>query len=145
MPRHFPLAAVLAVRQQKEDAEERALTAVLAEMNGLRVAVARAEQVMVQHANERFREVLGSHSAAHHQSSQARWTLLRNTKQSLQQQLQTLELRRAEQQVRYLKARCDREMLTELEVQGRAFWEAEQEMREAKRMDDLFASRRLRD
>lgn len=144
MPRNFPLAAVLAVRQQKESAEERALTAVLAEINGVRVGIARAEQAMVQHGNDRAREVSASHSAAHHQASHARWTLLQKTRRSLEDQLRVLETRRAEQQGRYLRARSDREMLTELQVQQRAAWDAELATQEAKQMDDLFASRRLR-
>ena len=144
MPHKFSLAAVLSVRQQKEEAEERALTAVLAEANSLRLAIARAEQQMVQHASARAREVSNAHSAAHHQATQARWRMLRDTRGNLLGQLHALEQRLAEQQVRYLRARSDREMLTELKTQGRASWEAEMRSREAKQIDDLFAARRLR-
>lgn len=145
MPRKFPLTAVLAVRQQKEESEERALTAILAEAVGVRLAIERAELHMVQHTDDRAREVSLVHNAAHHQAHHARWTMLREHKQALLQQLQMLELRRAEQQTRYLRARSDREMLTELQIQQRASWEAELLTREAKQMDDLFASRRLRE
>ena len=144
MPHKFPLAAVLSVRQQKEEAEERALTAILAEANRTRLAITRAEQQIAGHANTRAREVLSSHNAAHHQAAQARWIMLRDTRQALLQQLQTLEQRRAEQQARYLRARSDREMLTELKARGRASWEAESNAGEARRMDDLFAARRQR-
>lgn len=144
MPRLFPLAAVLAIRQQKEDAEERALAAIAAEVQGMRAALAHVERELREHAAGRARDPQALHLGVHHQALEARSRALGHAKAQLSEQLQILEARRAEQQTRYLAARSAREMLTELRQAQRIAWEDEMAHREAKRVDDLFTARRLR-
>ena len=79
MPRQFPLAAVLAVRQQKEDAEERALGVISAKVAEVRGAIARVEGEVVRHGAQRLAEVSATHSAAHHLAISQRWHMLQET------------------------------------------------------------------
>lgn len=144
MPRIFPLAAVLAVRQQKEDAEERSLLALGAQLQGIQTAIQHVQTELDLHGDTRAREIDQTHFAVHHQSGQARWANLRAALLQLQTRLRALEIQKAEQQARYLAARSDREMLTELRTTQRTAWEAELAGREAKRIMDLFAARRPR-
>lgn len=144
MPRTFTLAAVLALRQQKEEAEERALAAISAQVQQIRSALERVAQETTRHAQERAREVHSLLAAAHHQASHAQLLLLRRAQAEWNEQLDAAERLRHEQQARYVEARSQREMLSELQQQQRAAWEDELSDREQKRLDDQFASRRLR-
>ena len=144
MPRNFPLAAVLSVRQQKEEAEERALGAIGARIAVVNTSITRIESEMIRHGVVRASEVSAVHSAAHHLSTHDRWKMLGEARANLHGELKQLEVQRSEQMARYLKARSDREMLTELRSKQRAAWNAEVEGREAKRVADVFAARRHR-
>lgn len=144
MPRTFALKAVLAVRQQKEDAEERTLASLAAQENQIRTAIARIDQELARLQVARANEVQTLQLGAQHQASFAKWKSLREAQAGLRAQLEALESRRLEQQARYLTARSDREMLTELQQKQRAAWDAETKLREQKRIDDLFNARRRR-
>lgn len=144
MPRQFTLAAVLTIRQQKEEAEERALGAISGRVAEMRAAIARVEQERVRHGTVRASEVSAVHSAAHHLATANRWKALGDARANLLSELKQLELQRSEQLATYLKARGDREMLTELRSKQRAAWNAEVETHEAKRVADLFAARHHR-
>ena len=141
MPRPFPLSAVLAIRQQKEEAEERALGAIGARVAEVRAAVARIEAELVRHGAERASELSATHLAAHHVAAGNRWKMLRETRANLLNGLQKLESQRSEAMARYLAARSDREMLTELRAKQRDAWNAELADREAKQIADLYAAR----
>ena len=145
MPRRFPLAAVLNLRQQQEDAEERALGAIAAKILDVRTALGRVEAELVRHRTARAAEVAGLESAAHHVASDLRWKMLGDTRANLLGGLKQLETQRLEQMKRYLTARSDREMLTELRAKQHDAWNAEIAARDAKRIADLFAARRHRD
>ena len=141
MPRPFPLSAVLAIRQQKEEAEERALGAIGARVTEVRAAVARIEAELVRHGAERASELSATHLAAHHVAAGNRWKMLRETRANLLNGLQQLKSQRSESMARYLAARSDREMLTELRAKQRDAWNAELADREAKQIADLYAAR----
>ena len=141
MLRPFPLSAVLAIRQQKEEAEERALGAIGARVAEVRAAVVRIEAELVRHGAERASEVSATHIAAHHVAADNRWKMLREARANLLKCLQQLELQRREAMARYLTARSDREMLTELRAKQRDAWNAELSGREAKQITDLYAAR----
>lgn len=142
MPHTFPLAAVLAIRQQKEETEERALGIAAAQVLETRTAIAQLQTALRDHADTRAKEALATNFAVHHQAQQARWMGLCARLTQLHEQLNLLEAKRTEQQGRYLAARRVREMLTELRQQARAAWLAESESREQKHIDDLFTARR---
>ena len=144
MPRKFPLAAVLAVREQKEEAEERALGAIGVRIAEVRAGIARIDSELLRHRDVRVAEIATLHSAAHHLATASRWRMLGEARTQLLNQCKQLDLQRSEQMTRYLVARGDREMLTELQNKQREAWNAEVENREAKRVADLFAGRRHR-
>ena len=144
MPRTFPLAAVLSLRQQKEEAEERTLAARAAQVQQVRASLTRLEHELAQCAEVRAREVQTVLTGAHLQASYGRLNLLRDAQKELLEQMRVAEALRAEQQVRYLAAKGNREMLTELKETHQSAWDAEMQSREQKRIDDLFAARRLR-
>ena len=144
MPRTFSLAAVLALRQQKEEAEERALTAVTLQMGQVQATLRRLQQEIDQINEARAREVNSVDSGAQTRANYAKCQVLREAEQELREQLKALESDRQEQQARYLRARCDREALVELRDQREEAWQAEVRTREQKILDDLFNAHRTR-
>ncbi len=144
MPPPFPLAAVLALRQQKEEAEERALAAIAKQKEELQSSLQRLQHELAQTAAARAHEVHTVCSAAQHQAAYARYKLLCDVQAELNVQMHALEVRQREQRASHLAARNAREMLSALRSQQAAVWEKEQQVREGKRLDDLFAARRLR-
>ena len=144
MQRAFPLAVVLALRQQKEAAEERALMAIGARINEIRLSAGRLQQEIAKHSEARANEVQTVQSAAQHQAFEARWRALRQLQSELEKQLGSLEAKRLEQQKVFLAARRDREMLTELQGDHKAAWDAKVQAAEQKLVADAFAARRAR-
>ena len=144
MPPPFTLAAVLALRQQKEEAEERALAALARQKEALQAALQRLRNEIAQTAASRAHEVQTVRSAAQHQAAYARFRLLCEAQAELQTQIAATEAQQHQQRALHLAARNAREMLSALKTNQAAAWEKEQQVREAKRLDDLFAARRLR-
>ena len=144
MPRRFPLAAVLAIRQQKEAAEERALLAINTQIQQVQAALGRVRQELTQSAALRAREIETVRNGAQLQSNYARHNVLADAQTELVGQIQALELRRLEQQTVYLAAKAGREMLTELRQEAQTAWEIDEQKRDQRRLDDLFTARKLR-
>ncbi len=144
MPKRFPLAAVLTVREQKEASEERALSAIHAHLQQARSAFASLEQQVAQLAASRAVERDQLLPAVHFQAFVARHESLRLQQAELRRQINVLEARKTEQQGRFLEARCNREMVTQLREKHENAWAVEQQLRESKRLDDLFSARRAR-
>ncbi len=144
MAHRFPLAAVLALRQRKEEQEERALAAIATQRGQVQATLERVRHELGQEANVRAGEVGTARNGATHQVSYARYKLLSEAQQQLLIQLETLQTRRLEQQEVYVAARGGREMLTTLQQKGQSAWEAEQERRDQRRLDDLFTARHAR-
>ncbi len=144
MARPFPLTPVLRLREQKEQAEERALVAINADLQQVRAALARVEQEMARFGavrQEITREVI---TAAHHQMLALQWRSLQEAHAQLKVRLQSLEKSRAEQQQSFLLAKRQRETLSELRQQYKDRVEEKAEQSERKRIDDLFSSRHAR-
>ena len=140
----FPLASVLALRSQKEKAEERLLIQLGAEIGQTEADLGRISADIARSSEERAREVHQAFNAAHHQAHYARYQLLGSARAELQAQLVTLRSRQQQQQAAYLASRRDREMLTDLHLKQRNIYRLELDRSEAKRNDDLYLSRRLR-
>ena len=141
MQRTFPLAAVLALRQQKEAAEERTLMAIGSQIHEIRISAGRLQQEIAKQNDIRAAEVRSVRSAAEHQAAEARWRTLRAMQTELGNQLQLLEAKRLEQQRSFLTARRDREMLTELQDRHKAAWDTKVQVTEQKLVADVFAAR----
>ncbi len=140
----FALSAVLALRQQKEEAEECALASIGRELQQVRAARARVEAEMAQTTQGRQGEVQQLLPGAHHHAAYARFRMLQEAATALDQQQAALETKRDGQQALYLKAKADREMISDLKEKQKNAYEREVERREQKRMDDLFAARHAR-
>jgi len=140
----FSLAAVLALRQQREQQEERALTAVLHELAAGRDTVGRIEGELSRVRAEIAQMAPQSLQAVSLHERYARVRVLEKGLLEMRARLAELEARRDAQQQIYLAARRDRDLLDELESRQRLSFTTEANRREQKRMDDLFLARRLR-
>lgn len=140
----FSLAAVLALRQQREQQEERALTAVLHELAAGRDTVGRIEGELSRVRAEIAQMAPQSLQAVSLHERYARVRVLEEGLLEMRARLAELEARRDAQQQIYLAARRDRDLLDELESRQRLSFTTEANRREQKRMDDLFLARRLR-
>ena len=140
----FSLAAVLALRHQREQQAERALTALLHELAAGRDTVQRIE--------DELRRLHADHAQTRPQSQQAvslheryaRIYVLEQGRAEMLTRLADLDAQRAAQQQLYLDAHRDRELLDDLKTRQRAGFALDANRRDQKRMDDLFLARRLR-
>ncbi len=140
----FSLAAVLALRQRREEAEERILAALGAQRQEVEKTLLRVAHELRLWNQARASDIGSVHSGAMQQASYARYEVLCVAQSQLQEQLRSLEAQRLLQQQVYLAARSGRKMLTELQTQQRDTWEADMQRREAQRLNDLFNARRTR-
>ncbi len=147
MAKQFALSAVLAVREQRELAEERALARINAQCNELQNVLRELAKHVDCEAAARLKQVGGTQPAAHHLASERQLTALRTAQADMHKQLLALEQRRKQQQEQYLAAHSGREMLTDLKKQALEKWEKDENVQEQKRLQDFFLSRRklLRD
>lgn len=139
----FSLAAVLRLRQHKEDMEERVLLSLAAHRQQVDTTLARVRRQLLLWAEDRNREVGHVGSGNMQQGSYAKLALLREAEQQLLQQLADLQKRSAEQQVVYLDARRAREVLSSLEEAQHTEHELAQDRREQRRLEDLLLGRWL--
>lgn len=139
----FSLAAVLLVRREREAAEERLLGAAERALAGARgqLEAVRGElrRLAEERAGEGSRLLQGV--ALHEQY--ARLAVLDAARAELERQVAEMEARRDGRRLAYVMARRDRELLEELEASQRESFVAAAMMREQKRSDDLFLSRRV--
>ena len=140
----FSLAAVLALRQQREQQEERALTAILHELAAGRDTIQRIEDELRRlHADYAQSGPQQLQAVSLHERY-ARIHVLEQGRDELLARLAEIDTRRNAQQQIYLAARRDRDLLDELKTRQRASFAVEASRREQKQMDDLFLARRLR-
>lgn len=140
----FSLAAVLALRQQREQQEERAFTAVLHELAAARETIGRIESELGRlHADHAQSGPQRLQAVSLHERY-ARIHVLEQGRAEMLARIAAIDAQRDAQQQIYLAARRDRDLLDELEGRQRASFALEASRREQKRMDDLFLARRLR-
>jgi len=138
------LRVVLAVRRLKEEAEERTLAALRQQ---IQQAAAEAERLQAELASvtaSRLEEVHCLLDGGHYQRSDARYRQAQAQRSDALSQIAKLEKMRVEQMVIYLAARCGREVISELQEQRMAAYQADLRVREQKRNEELFLSRRAR-
>lgn len=140
----FSLAAVLAIRQQTEQQQERLLTAILHELAAARDTVHRIEDELRKVRTDRVHAAPQNLQAVSLHERYARIRVLEEGHTEMLARVAEMEARRNAQQQIYLAARRDRDLLEELESRQRASFAVEASRREQKRMDDLFLARRLR-
>ena len=141
MPRPSSLQTILVRRQNREDAEERALTTIHLE---LRNAVHERELLdnEVASVGEARRAEVQScvHGADHHRTDVVYRQLLER-RVEIESRIESLKDKLASQMNRYLAARQEREVINDLEQKRLRACRAEAAAREAKQIDDLFLAR----
>jgi len=144
MPFRFPLAAVLLVRENAEQREERALKkAQLAmahashELETLDAEIANLQAVREQALQQPIKAI-----RLHGYQQQAQEAA--EEKKALVRRIQTLRQELAQQMKLYQAAHRDREALTDLLRRQREGYEQERAREQQKQIDDLFVARRNR-
>ncbi len=142
----FSLATVLRVRELAAEAEERALTRIVAELEGLRGALVRTDAELREAAQAREQVFTAAPLAAMHlHSSYAAAEALRARRGMIEKQIATFEELRTQQAARYGEAYRHREVLASLRDRARDAWSREQNKREEKAADEAFLNKRLRE
>ena len=141
MPSSLSLAAVLRYREQVEKAEERTLISLFGEMQRIGTTLSVLTRSLDQHASARLAEVNQVLSATHHQAVATQWRNLQSQRASFEQKLLELEQQMSARRDRFLAARRDREVLSELYEKHEKARLSALEKGERKVLDDLFLSR----
>jgi flagellar export protein FliJ len=139
---HFSLSGVLRLRESLERAELQRLQAIAQS-----VAVARAEIESLEKDLDAARRrtfdtvvAIGATGAELHFEI-ARESALNALRSELLKRLADLEQKRKEQQARYLQARMQREILSNLYKRQHAEYQRDQSRRMQQRVDELFLIR----
>lgn len=141
---HFTLKGLLRLRQSLEQAELQKLQAIAAD-----VARARTEIDSVENERDAARrntfDVLVSEglTAAELHFEMAREVTLEALLSELWKKLAELEEKRKQQQVRYVNAHMQREILSSLRERQLAQYELEESRRTQQRIDELFLIRTI--
>lgn len=144
MPFRFPLAAVLLVRENAEQREERALKKLQLEMSHAtrQLEELNAEIASVQGAREQAMQQPVPAMQLH--GYQQRAQVAAEKKQTLVNRIQTLRQALAQQMKTYQAAHRDRESLTDMLEKQREEYDLEQTRERQKQLDDLYMARRHR-
>ena len=144
MPFRFSLAAVLVVRKNVEQREERALKKIQLDMAHATRELEQldAEIAHVQAAREQAMQVPIPAVQLH--AYEERAELATEKKKILVVQIQKLRLELAGQMKVYQAAHRDREALTDMLKKRREEYDQEQTRQQQKQLDDMFMARRHR-
>lgn len=137
------MEAVLLVRRERETAEERLLGAAERELAGVRAQRDAVGGELRRMAEERGGEGSRVLQGVSLHEQYARLAVLGAARVELDGQVEALEMRRDARRLAYVVARRDRELMEEMEASQRASFVAGATVREQKRSDDLFLSRRV--
>lgn len=141
MANTFPLETVLRVRQYNEDAQARALARLGMERQQLEAMLVRVQTEVQQWGTDRTRDAGSVGTGTTQHSTYARLHLLRSTEKQLLEQLASVDVRLREQRSRFLAARSNREMLTELKRQDQITRESAMQRREQRQLEELLLGR----
>ena len=140
----FSLGAVLLVRRQREEAEERRLGVVTRELEQTKANLDRVRVELKSAAAER---ALGAPEVLQGVVLHARYArsvMLQHALVELEANVAQTTVRQTAQQQVYVAARRDRELLEEMEHRQKTLYTAEAQRREQRRNDDLFLAQHLR-
>ena len=144
MPFRFPLAAVLLVRKNAEQREERALKKIQLEMAHAtrQLEELNAEIANVQDAREQAMQEPIPAVQLHAYLERAE--VAAEEKKSLVNQIQILRQGLAQQMKVYQASHRDREALTDMLEKQQEAYDQEQAREQQKQLDDMFIARRHR-
>lgn len=140
----FSLAQVLRVRESIEKREEQALQRAELEVAQTQRRIEDLTNEMAKAEHARAEALLRSIRAIDLQNMQAEMEAAAEARRTLVEMLGTLKQQRDLQMKLYQEAHNGRQMLTDLEEEHKAEYEAEQTRAQQKRLDDLFAARAQR-
>ena len=144
MPRAFPLAALVRLREQKEAAAERALGLAEAALRLEALRLRELQQGLQSQQDSRAAEIGSLLSAAHHEARAEEWVALKAKQAAQEKVLLTVASQRNEAQNVYLLARRHRETVGELQNDWQTSRAQNADKQEQRRLDDLSGSRRQR-
>ena len=137
----FTLASVLRFREGIEKREELSLQKVQFEVARVRRRIDDLTEELVKAGNEREEALQNWMQAFRLKNLQDEMNAAVEMRQTLLENLATLQKQSEEQMKIYQAARVNRRMLTDLQKQQRETWEQNQLRIEQKRMDDVFTAR----
>jgi len=140
----FSLAQVLRVRESIEKREEQALQRAEMEVAQTQRRIEELTEQMAKAERARAEALLRPIRAIDLQGIQAEMAAAVEARQTLLDTLEVLKQQRDAQMKLYQEAHNGRQMLTDLEEEHKAEYEAEQTREQQKRLDDLFAARAQR-
>jgi hypothetical protein len=138
------LRVVLAMRRRKEEAEELTLASLGQQIQQARMVAERLQEELISVTASRLEEVHRLLDGMHHQCSEAHHRQMQKQHSEALSQIAKLEQMRVEQMAIYLTARRGREVISELRGRRMSAYQADLCVREQKRSEDLFLSRRAR-
>ncbi len=145
MAYHFPLAAVLRVRELALEREEQALARIHAELAQLRAALVQTEADLRNSAVLRERAFAASALPAMHLHGLTHAsTAFRLRRDTLREQIAVAEVRRTAQVARYSEAYRERETLLSLREKGQTAHREVQGKREEQAADEAFLNKQAR-
>jgi flagellar export protein FliJ len=140
----FSLASVLQFRKSIERRAEISLMSTQLEVARARHRIDELSDEMAKACEEREKDLRNSASANRLQARQAEISAVIEAKQTMLETLQTLKLQRDNQMKAYKDAHRGRQALTDLRTQQKNLYEQEETRKDQKELDDIFASRWLR-
>lgn len=140
----FSLAAVLQVRRNAEEREERILGDILREMNQTTQSIQRIDAELTGTIARREAEVEQALAGSHHHISYGRHALLQQTRSELEERLKGWKQLRDRQVAVHQSARIAREMISDLRGRQREAYVSAMSRREQSALDDGYLARRGR-
>jgi flagellar FliJ protein len=137
----FTLAAVLRLREIREEIEERRLSEILAQIARTRESITVIDAEMVEAAAKRDRDLSGGMSGSELHAANGLAAMLKEHRQLRLAKLAHLEQLRDQQIPVYKRAHQDRELLSGMREEQREEYAAGQLRQQQKLVDDLFTAR----
>jgi flagellar export protein FliJ len=144
LPFRFSLASVLQLRKSIERHAETSLMSAQREIARVHHRIDELTDEMAKACQEREETLRNSTPAVCLQAKQAEISAVIEAKRTILESLQTLKLQQDNQMKAYKAAHRDRQALTDLRTHQKTLYEQEEVRRQQKQLDDIFASRWLR-
>jgi flagellar export protein FliJ len=134
---------LLRVRSQREEVEERKLTAIIKKLQLAQAELASLFTELERITTARLSEIQYSLPNTHHQAVEAHSRALWRRCADHTAEIERLRAAQAEQMSAYLSARREREVMENLNKRRNDVLQAERHLRERKLSEDLFLARRV--
>lgn len=135
------IQVLLRARSQREEVEERKLSAIIKELQLAKAELTRLSTELELITTTRLSEIQCISPNTHHQAVEAQSRALWQNCADHLAKIERLRAVKAEQMSAYLSARREREVMEHLNEQRRDALEAERHLREQKLNEDLFLGR----